>query len=53
MSRNRLNSSQRPSVSPTPELMAAIDQQMEAIKVVYPSEYNAIIAKMRSLHEAM
>lgn len=29
---------------PTPELMAVIDQHMEAIKVVYPSEYNAIVA---------
>ena len=37
---------------PTPELMAVIDQHMEAIKVVYPSEYNAIVAKIRSLHEA-
>lgn len=37
---------------PTPELMAVIDQHMEAIKVVYPSEYNAIVAKTRSLHEA-
>lgn len=26
-------------------------QHMEAIKVVYPSEYNAIVAKIRSLHE--
>ena len=26
--------------------------RMEAIKVVYPSEYNAIVAKIRSLHEA-
>ena len=37
---------------PTPELMAVIDQHMEAIKVVYPSEYDAIVAKIRSLHEA-
>lgn len=37
---------------PTPELMAAIDRHMEAIEVVYPSEYNAIVAKIRSLHEA-
>lgn len=37
---------------PTPELMAVIDRHMEAIKVVYPSEYNAIVAKIRSLHEA-
>ena len=32
--------------------MAVIDRHMEAIKVVYPSEYNAIVAKVRSLHEA-
>lgn len=37
---------------PTPEPMAVIDQHMEAIKVVYPSEYNAIVAKIRSLHDA-
>ena len=37
---------------PTPEPMAVIDRHMEAIKVVYPSEYNAIVAKVRSLHEA-
>lgn len=52
MSRNRLSSSRLRSVSPTPELMAVIDQHMEAIEVVYPSEYNAIVAKIRSLHEA-
>ena len=37
---------------PAPEPMAAIDRHMEAIKVVYPSEYDAIVAKIRSLHEA-
>ena len=37
---------------PQNNLMAVIDQHMEAIKVVYPSEYNAIVAKIRSLHEA-
>lgn len=37
---------------PTDGTMAVIDQHMEAIKVVYPSEYNAIVAKIRSLHEA-
>lgn len=37
---------------PTPELMAAIDRHMEATEVVYPSEYDAIVAKVRSPHEA-
>ena len=37
---------------PMPELMAVINQHMEAIKVVYPSEYDAIVAKVKSLHEA-
>lgn len=32
--------------------MAVIDQHMEAIKVVYPSEYTTLIAKIRSLHDA-
>ena len=38
--------------APTPELMAVIDRHMEAVKVAYPSEYNAIAAEVRSLHEA-
>lgn len=38
---------------PTPELMAVIDQHMEAIKAEFKqSEYNAIVAKIRSLHES-
>lgn len=37
---------------PMPEPMAVIDQHMGAIKVVYPSEYDAIVAKVKSLHEA-
>lgn len=37
---------------PTPEPMAVIDQHMEAVKAVYPSEYNAIVAEIRSLHGA-
>ena len=36
---------------PTPEPMAVIDRHMGAVKVVYPSGYNAIVAKTRSLHE--
>ena len=37
---------------PTPEPMAAVGRHMEAAKVVYPSEYDAIVAKIRGLHEA-
>ncbi len=38
--------------APTPESMAVIDRHMEAIEVVYPSGCNAIVAKVRGLHEA-
>ena len=37
---------------PTPEPMAVIDRHMEAIEAVYPSEYGAIVAKIRSPHGA-
>ena len=32
--------------------MAVIGRHMEAIKAVYPPGYNAVVAKVRSLHEA-
>ena len=37
---------------PTPGPMAAIGRHMGAIEAVYPSECNAIAARIRSLHGA-
>lgn len=53
--RDESKSSEFPTAAvgmPAPEPMAVIDRHMEAVKVVYPSEYDAIAAKARSLHEA-
>lgn len=35
---------------PISDLMRVIDEHMEAIKIVYPSEYAAIVARIKSLH---
>ena len=35
---------------PIQDLMKVIDEHMEAIKIVYPSEYAAIVARIKSLH---
>ena len=35
---------------PIPDLMKVIDEHMEAIKIVYPSEYAAIVSKIKALH---
>ena len=35
---------------PVQDLMKVIDEHMEAIKIVYPSEYAAIVARIKSLH---
>lgn len=37
---------------PTPGPMAVIDRHMGAVEAVYPSGYNAVAAKARSLHES-
>lgn len=37
---------------PTDGTMAVIDQHIEAVNVVYPSECDAIVAKVKSLYEA-
>lgn len=36
---------------PIPDLMRVINEHMEAIKIVHPSEYDAIVAKIKSLHD--
>lgn len=35
-----------------PELMKIINEHMEAIKIVYPVEYNAVLNKILSLHKS-
>lgn len=35
---------------PVQDLMKVIDEHMEAMKVVYPSEYAAIVSKIKALH---
>lgn len=35
---------------PVPDLMKVIDEHMEAMKIVYPSEYAAIVSKIKALH---
>lgn len=33
------------------DLMKIMDEHMEAIKVIYPQEYDAIVARIKALHE--
>ena len=35
---------------PVQDLMKVIDEHMEAIKIVYPSEYAVIVSKIKALH---
>lgn len=35
---------------PIQDLMKVIDEHMEAMKIVYPSEYAAIVSKIKALH---
>ena len=35
---------------PVQDLMKVIDEHMEAMKIVYPSEYAAIVSKIKALH---
>lgn len=35
---------------PIQDLMKVIDEHMEAMKIVYPSEYSAIVSKIKALH---
>lgn len=37
---------------PTPDLMRVLDEHMEALRVVYPAEYDAVVSRIRSLHQA-
>ena len=35
---------------PIQDLMKVIDEHMAAMKIVYPSEYSAIVSKIKALH---
>lgn len=35
-----------------PDLMAVLDEHMEALRAVYPAEYAAVMSRIRSLHDA-
>lgn len=36
--------------APLPELMRLMDEHMEAIRVIYPQEYDTIVSKIKALH---
>lgn len=37
--------------APLPDLMRIMDEHMEAIKLIYPTEYDTIVKKIKALHE--
>lgn len=37
--------------APIADLMKVLDEHMEAIRALYPAEYDAVVSKIRSLHE--
>lgn len=37
--------------APIMDLMKVMDEHMEAIKVMYPKEYDAVVSKIKSLHK--
>ena len=37
--------------APITEMMKVLDEHMEAIRALYPQEYEAVVSKIRSLHE--
>lgn len=38
---------------PITDLMEVMDEHMEAIRIVYPAEYEAIVNKIRALHDKL
>ena len=36
---------------PTPDLMRVMNEHMEALRVVYPVEYEAVVERIKSLHD--
>lgn len=37
--------------APITDLMKVLDEHMEAIRVLYPKEYESVVSKIKSLHE--
>lgn len=37
--------------APMADLMKVLDEHMEAIRALYPQEYEAVVSKIKSLHE--
>lgn len=37
--------------APISDMMKVLDEHMEAIRALYPQEYEAVVSKIRSLHE--
>lgn len=37
--------------APIADLMKVLDEHMEAIRALYPAEYEAVVSKIKSLHE--
>ena len=37
--------------APITDLMKVLDEHMEAIRVLYPKEYETVVSKIKSLHE--
>lgn len=37
--------------APITDLMKVLDEHMEAIRVLYPKEYDTVVSKIKSLHE--
>lgn len=37
--------------APITDLMKVMDEHMQAIKALYPGEYDAVVSKIKSLHE--
>lgn len=35
---------------PTQDLMRVLNEHMEAIRIVYPAEYEAVVSKIKALH---
>lgn len=37
--------------APLPDLMRVMDEHMEALRILYPKEYETVVSKIRALHE--
>ena len=37
--------------APVPDLMRVLNEHMEALRTVYPAEYDAVMSRIKSLHD--